>query len=313
MKALVIRGYGGLDMLDVAEVPAPKVGPGQVLIRVAAAGVNPIDWRIRKGEMKMMVRAKLPITLGAEVSGEIAEVGSGVTRLKVGDAVYSLVPGDIGGFAEYVAVPEEAAAVRPKTVDAVRGATVPVGSVTALQSLRDKGELRSGQRVLVNGASGGVGLFAVQLAKELGAEVTAVCSEAKFEMVRKAGASECIDYKKSDFTTLGKKWDLIFDSAATKKFSDCRKALEPAGHYVTTIGSGGDMIMPALNAFRSQKGRFIIVKPSAKDLEYVGSLLDAGKLTTSAAHVFPMAQMAEAQKLSESGKATGKIVVTVSA
>ena len=311
MKALVIRKYGGTDVLEHTEVPTPKVGPGQVLIKVEAASVNPIDWRIRKGEMKFFVRAKFPITLGAEVSGEISEVGSGVSRFKVGDKVFSLVPGDVGGFAEYVCVPEEAAAARPATLDAVQAASVPVGAITALQSLRDKGELKAGQRVLVNGASGGVGLFAVQLAKELGAVVTAVCSEAKFELVRSAGATECLDYKKADFTTLGKRWDLIFDAAASKKFADCRKALEPHGIYVTTIGGGGDMIMPAFNVFRSQKGRFIIAKPSSGDLTYIGGLLDTGKLKTVVGHVFPMAKMADAQDLSESGKSSGKIVITL--
>lgn len=311
MKALVIRKYGGTEVLEQVDLPTPKVGPGRILIKVEAASVNPIDWRIRKGEMKFFVRAKFPITLGAEVSGEIAELGSGTSRFKVGDKVFSLVPGDIGGFAEYVCVPEEAAAARPKTLDAVQAASVPVGAITALQSLRDQGELRAGQRVLVNGASGGVGMFAVQLAKELGAVVTAVCSEAKFEMVRSAGATETIDYKKSDFTTLGRRWDLIFDSSATRKFSDCRKALEPHGIYVTTIGRGSDMIMPAFNALRAQKGRFIIAKPSSSDLDTIRGLLDAGKLKTVVGHVFPMAQMAQAQDLSESGKSSGKIVITL--
>jgi NADPH:quinone reductase-like Zn-dependent oxidoreductase len=282
-----------------------------VLIKMEAASVNPIDWRIRKGEMKLMIRSRFPITLGAEVSGEIAELGSGTSRFKLGDKVLSLVPGDIGGLAEYVCVPEGAASLRPQSLDAIQAASVPVGAMTALQSLRDKGGLKSGQRVLINGASGGVGLFAVQIARELGAVVTAVCSDSKFQAVQDAGATEVIDYKKSDFTTLGKRWDLIFDAAASRKFADCRKALEPSGVYVTTIGSGADMVMPWLNPLRSQKGRFIIVKPRSADLDFIVELLAAGKLKPSVGRVFPMAELAEAQRLGESGKASGKIVITV--
>jgi NADPH:quinone reductase-like Zn-dependent oxidoreductase len=312
MKAVVIHKYGGVETLEHADVPAPTITPGHIIIRIEAVGVNPIDWKIRKGEMKMMVRAPFPIILGGEVAGVVTEVASDVTRFKVGDKVFSMVPGELGGYAELISVPETVAAQRPNQLDAVQGASVLVGAVTALQSLRDKGELKAGQRLLVNGASGCVGLFAVQLGVELGATVTAVCSEAKFDMAKAAGASECIDYKKSDFTKLGKKWDLIFDAVATRHFSNCHEALEPHGIYVTTISSGGDMAAPLLNPVRSQKSRFILMKPNAPDVDYVRGLVEAGKLKATVGGVFPLERIVEAQTLAESGKANGKIVITVS-
>lgn len=310
MRAIIIRKYGGPEVLEQADVPLPKVTAGHVLIKVEAAAMNPIDRKIRNGEMKMFVRAPFPIVLGGEVAGEITEVASDVTRLKVGDKVFSLVPGEHGGFAEYVSVPHEAAAVRPASLDAVQAVSIPVGAVTALQSLRDKGELQAGQHVLINGAAGGVGFFAVQIAKEMGAQVTAVCSEAKHELVRRAGASECIDYKKSDFTKLGRKWDLIFDAAGAKHFGDCRDALEPHGIYVTTISSGGDMVAPVLNPIRAQKSRFILMKPNIADLEHVRDLVESGKVKPFVGPIFPMAKMSEAQAVADAGTATGKIVIS---
>ena len=151
----------------------------------------------------------------------------------------------------------------------------------------------------------------MQLGKELGAAVTGVCSESKFELVKGYGAAECIDYKKSDFVKLGKKWDVIFDAAATRHFSNCHEALEAHGVYVTTIGSGSDMVSPVLNPIRSQKSRFIMMKPSVSDLDYVRGLVESGKLKATVGRVFPMSQIAEAQALAESGKANGKVVVTV--
>jgi NADPH:quinone reductase-like Zn-dependent oxidoreductase len=310
MKAILIRKYGGPEVVEHSDVPVPKLTAGHILIKVEAAAMNPIDRKIRNGEMKMFVRAPLPIILGCEVAGTITEVAPDVTRLKVGDRVYSPVPGDHNGFAEYVSVPHEVAAVLPKTLDMIQSVSLPVGTITALQSLRDKGELKAGQRVLINGASGGVGYYGVQLAKELGAHVTAVCSAAKHDLVRAAGATECLDYKTADFTKLGKKWDVIFDAAGTKHFGEVRDALEPHGHYVTTISSGGDMVAPVLNPVRSQKSHFIIMKPNIADTEYVRGLVDAGKLKPFVGPVFPLAKYDEAQAVSDGGKATGKIVLS---
>lgn len=309
MKAIIIHKYGGADVLEHADIAAPSLTPGHVIVRVEAAAINPIDWKIRKGEMKMMIRAPFPITLGGEYAGVVTEVASDVKRVKVGDLVWGVHPGEIGAYAEFISAPESAVGVRSAKLGAKEGASVLVGAMTALQSLRDKGELKAGQTVLVNGASGAVGISAVQIAAAMGAKVTAVCSEAKFDLVRGAGASECIDYKKDDFAKLGRKWNVIFDAAATRHFSNCHDALEAHGHYITTISSGGDMVSPVLNPVRSQKSHFILMKTSGADIDHIRDLVDQGKLKPFVGPTFPLAQAAEAQSLAEAGKATGKVIL----
>lgn len=311
MNAVVIRSYGGIEVIEHADLEVPRASPGHVVVRVEAAAVNPIDWKIRKGEMKMMIRLPFPITLGGEYAGVVTEVGPEVTRFRVGDAVWGMHPSEVGAFAEFIRAPESALGLRPSTLDAREAASLTVGAVTALQSLRDKGELKAGQRLLVNGASGSVGLCAVQIGVALGAHVTAVCSESKFDLVRQAGAADCIDYKRQDFATLGQKWNVIFDAAATRHFGDCHDALEAHGHYVTTISSGGDMLSPLLNPLRSQKSHFIFMKPNAADIDRVRELVEKGQLKPNVGPVFPLSKVAEAQALAEAGKATGKVIIAV--
>jgi NADPH:quinone reductase-like Zn-dependent oxidoreductase len=311
MKAIIIRHYGGPEVLELAHVPSPQPTAGQVLVRIEAAAVNPIDGKIRKGEMKMMLRLPFPITLGGEYAGVVTEVAGDVKRFKVGDRVFGMTPTESGAFAESIAVPEGLVGLRPSNVDAVQAASFSVGAVTALQSLRDKCELKPGQRVLINGASGSVGLAGVQIAVALGATVTAVCSAAKFDLVRAAGASDCIDYKTEDFAKLGRHWHAIFDAAATRHFANCHDALEAHGHYVTTISSGGDMMSPLLNPVRSQKSHFIMMKPNPTDIDFVRDLVEQGKLKPQVGATFPLAKTGDAIALAESGKATGKVVVTL--
>jgi NADPH:quinone reductase-like Zn-dependent oxidoreductase len=313
MNATVMTGYGGPEVLTYQTWPTPQPGPGQVLIRIHACSVNPVDWRIRKGELKLFVRERPPFLLGADISGEIAGLGDGATRLKVGDLVWVKLPGDIGGYAEYIAVPEEIVSIRPSGLSALEAAAVPAGATTALQALRDVAQLKSGQRVLINGASGGVGLFAVQLATILGAHVTAICGANGLDLVKSVGAAEAHDYKVTDFMKLGRKWHIIFDVSATRHFNDCHEALEDYGHYVTTIGSTGDMVAPMLNPLRSKKGHFIIVKSSASDLDEVRALFDGGRLKVVVDRVFPLAHAGEAQRYIESGKKNGKVVLDCTA
>jgi NADPH:quinone reductase-like Zn-dependent oxidoreductase len=308
-----MTGFGDTKVLQYKEWPTPRPGQGQISIRVHACSVNPIDWRIRKGEVKMFVRSRPPMILGADVAGEVAALGDGVSRFHIGDLVFAKLPGDIGGYAEYVTLSETIAAARPANLSAVEAACVPAGALTALQALRDVAEVEPGQRVLINGASGGVGLFAVQLARELGAVVTAVCGEAAFPLVTSLGAAEVIDYRQQDFTRLGKRWDVIFDVSATRSLRKCRPAMASEGVYVTTISSFGDILMPLFNFMRSRKGRYIIVKTSGNDLEYVRALIERGRLKPVVDRVFPLVQAAEAQRYLETGRPKGKIVLEVAA
>jgi NADPH:quinone reductase-like Zn-dependent oxidoreductase len=313
MHAMVMTSFGDIDVLRYQEWPTPAPRDQQLLIKVHACSVNPIDWRIRKGEMKLFMRARPPLILGADIAGEVAQLGPGARQFTVGDAVYVKLPNDIGGYAEYVAVPEAIVARRPANLSATQAAGIPAGAMTALQALRDVARLERGQRVLVNGASGGVGLFAVQLARELGATVTAVCSPSAAALVTRLGAAEVIDYRQSDFTQLGRRWQVIFDVAAARSLGQCRRALEPGGVYVTTISSSRDMIMPLFNPLRSRKGRFVLVKAAATDLDYLRGLVEGGRLEPIVDKVFPLARAADAQHYIETGKPRGKVILDIAA
>lgn len=309
MKAAFIEGYGGHEVLRVAELDKPTPRDGEVLVRVRAASVNPIDWKIRSGSMKLFMRKSFPLVLGADLSGEVAEVRPG-SRFKVGEAVMALLPGDVGAFAEYVSVPEHVASLAPKTTTFEEAASLPATAQTALQALRDLGGLQPGGSVVVNGASGGVGVFGVQLAKILGAKVTAVCSEANAGFVRELGADEVVDYRKADFTTLGVRHDVVFDAVSNRTFADCQRALGPKGVYVATMPSASLILRQVfLNAVSSQKAKGVVVKSKVEDLQYLAGLIDEKRLRTVIAKVFPLAEIAEAQKLSESGRVRGKIVL----
>ena len=313
MQAMVMTAFGDRTVLAYQPWPTPEPGPGQVLIRIHACSVNPIDWRIRKGEVKMFVRTRPPMILGADVSGEIARLGPGVTRFAIGDLVYVKLPGDIGGYAEYAVAAETIVARRPANLTAVEAAAIPACATTALQALRDVAGLKAGQRVLVNGASGGVGLFAIQLARVLGATVSAVCSPSAAALVTRLGADEVIDYQQTDFTRIGQRWNVVFDVSATRSLRQCRRAMERGGVYVTTISSMGDLLMPIFNPLRSRKGRFVIVKSSGADLDYLRGLMEAGTILPVIDRVFPLAQAADAQQYLETGKPRGKVVLTVAA
>src|SRR5262249_40937450 len=238
MKAVTIRRYGGPDVLeDRDDISAPRPRGRDILVRVRASNVNPIDWKIREGLLKMFIRAPMPMILGVDLAGEVVELGSDVTSLAVGDEVFAMMPRDIGAQAELVTLPADIVVKKPRTMSMAEAGAVPSSALTALQSLRDHGRLRPGGRVLVNGASGGVGLFGVQIAKLLGAaEICAVCSAASFALVEGLGATRLIDYSKSDFTREGGSYDVVFDSVGNRSPGECRRVVARGGTYVSTAG-----------------------------------------------------------------------------
>jgi NADPH:quinone reductase-like Zn-dependent oxidoreductase len=283
-----------------------------VLIGVRAASVNPIDWQLRSGALKSVNRLKLPAVLGVDLAGEVVEVTAG-SRFKVGDAVVASMPHDVGAFAEFVVAPETVVAPKPANLSFEQAGSFPAVALTALQCLRDLAKLKPGQSVLVNGASGGVGLFGVQLAKVLGAgSVTAVCGARGFDLVKGLGADELIDYRSSDFTKLGKKWDVILDAVHQHGFVASRQALAKPGAHVATSPPNWFAAFARqtlLNPFSSQKAYVVLMKTNAKDLEYLSGLFDAGKLKAVLDKTYPLAQVAEAQTYSATGRAQGKIVL----
>jgi NADPH:quinone reductase-like Zn-dependent oxidoreductase len=310
MKAVTISRYGGPEVLEYQDLPPPSPKDGEVVVKVRASNVNPIDWRIRDGALKMFIRAPFPMILGVDLAGEIVQVGAAVKRLSVGDAVFAMMPKDIGAQAELVAVDAGLVVPKPRNMTMEEAATVPAVALTALQALRDIAHVQPGQRVLVNGASGGVGLFAVQLGKVLGASVTAVAGAASFEMVKGLGADALIDYRKTDFTAGKEKYDVVFDCVGTRSAGECAPILRAGGVYINTSAMPGLFLRRAFNFLFSVKAYPILVASKGADLDYIRSLIEEGRLRTVIDRTFPVAEIAEAQMYSKTGRAKGKIVLT---
>ena len=326
MKAIAYEAFGSADVLELKEVRKPDVEPGGVLVRVRAASANPYDWHVMRGVpyvarlMGVGLRKPKDSVLGTDVAGEVEAVGNAVTRFRPGDEVFGFVGS--GGFAEYVSVPEKLLAVKPANLSFQQAATVPLAAVTALQGLRDAGEIRSRQKVLIVGASGGVGTFAVQIAKWYGADVTGVCSTRNLEMVHSIGADKVIDYTREDFTRSGQKYDLIFQLAGTAPPSACRRVLTPKGRLVLSSGdSPGRVIGPVgriikavlLSPFIGQTLRPFVAKPSSDDLQFLRELIEAGSVTPVIDRTYPLSESADAIRYLETGRAQGKVVISVSA
>jgi 2-desacetyl-2-hydroxyethyl bacteriochlorophyllide A dehydrogenase len=312
MHAVVINQYGAPDVLEYRSMNRPSIKPDQLLIKVQASSINPIDWKIRQGMMKFLPGQKFPMILGFDIAGEVMAVGSQITRFKPGDAIYAYsdqFPG--GAYAEYVAVSEKVTAPKPNTLSYEQAAAVPLAATTALQALRDQGRVMAGQKVLINGASGGVGTFAVQIAKALGAEVTAVCGTQNIELVRSLGADDVIDYKQQEFTQLPTKYNLIFDAVGKQSFSDCKSVLQPNGIYVTTQPLPKEFLQGVLTTFSSQKAKVILAKANSVDLLYLKEQIEEGKIRPVIDRTYPLAEVAEAHRYSEEGHAIGKIVITI--
>lgn len=322
MKAIVYTKYGPPDVLQLKEVEKPTPKDNEVLVRIHAASANAADWHLLRAEpfmvrfMSGLLRPKYKI-LGADVAGRVEAVGKDVKQFQPGDEVFGdLSASGFGAFAEYVAVPETALAPKPATLTFAEAATVPMSAVTALQGLRDQGQIRPGQKVLINGASGGVGTFAVQIAKAFGAEVTAVCSTGKMEIAHTLGADHVIDYTQEDFTQNGERYDLILAANGYHPLSAYRRALSPQGVYVMIGGSTAQIFQavilgPWLSKKGGQKMGNLLAKPNQKDLMVLKELVEAGKVRPVIDRCYPLSEVPEAIRYLEAGRAKGKVVITV--
>ncbi|MEV4578092.1 NAD(P)-dependent alcohol dehydrogenase [Nonomuraea jabiensis] len=324
MKAIRYHSYGSPDVIKLQDVDKPEIGDDDVLVRVRAASVNAGDWHLLRG-LPYIFRAQAGLTrpkahlLGADLAGEVVAAGRSVTALRPGDEVYGFCR---GAFAEYVAVPAEGFVVRkPDGLTFEEAAAVPVAAVTALQALRDKAQVRAGQKVLVNGAGGGVGPFAVQIAKALGAEVTGVCGPGNAEIVRSIGADHVVDYTKEDFTRSGERYDVILDNVANRSLADCRRVLAPRGIYLHNSGDKGGRwvgVMPRIvhvmlsSLFVRQRlvaGH--VADENTDDLVALRDLLEAGKIRPVIDRTHPLSEVPEAIGYVERGHARGKVVITM--
>lgn len=310
MKAVVIHRYGSPEVLQYEDVEQPKIKPSELLVKVHASSVNPIDWKIRQGMLRVITGNKFPKTLGFDVAGEVIEVGSGVTRFKPQDQIYGTVGFPGGAYAELAAVPEKSVALKPANMTYEEAAAVPGGALTALQALRNQGKIQPGQSVLINGASGGVGSFAVQIAKALGAEVTAVCSTKNVELVKSLGASRVIDYTQQDYTQDTAQYDIVFDAVGKQSFSQSKGVLKPNGVYVTTIPTADNVVQSLITALLpGKKAKFVFESPNSQDLVYLKELIEAGKIRVVIDRTYPLQELAAAHAYSETGRAVGKIVI----
>jgi NADPH:quinone reductase-like Zn-dependent oxidoreductase len=316
MKAMVYHNYGSPEVLELAEIEKPVAKDGQVLVKVRAASVNWLDWHFLAGTpflvrfMAGLLKPKNQV-LGIDVAGRIEAVGANVTQFQPGDEVFG--SSSHGCFAEYVCVPEEGVVTKPVNMSFEQVAAVPGAAIPALQGLRDAGKIKPGQQVLINGASGGAGTFAVQLAKAFEAEVTGVCSTRNLDLVRSIGADYVIDYTQEDFTQNGKYCDLIFDVVAKRSFSDCKRALRPQGIYVTTAFSP---LLALVGLWHSMTGDRKMVPlppkpPNKADLVFVKELLEAGQVTPVIDRCYSLSDLPDALLYLEKGHAQGKVVITV--
>lgn len=316
MKAIVYRKFGSPDVLRLEEVEKPAPKDNEILIKVRAASANAFDWRHLRADpffIRFMgaglLRPKHTI-LGADIAGQVEAVGGGVTKFHPGDEVFG--DGGYGGFAEYVCVSADRMVPKPSGITFEEAAAVPMAGLTALQGLRDAGRIREGQKVLINGASGGVGTFAVQIAKSYGTEVTGVCSTAKMDLVRAIGADHVIDYAQEDVTQQEQRYDLIFDVAAFRSLSKYKRILSPGGFYVLAGGSTVRMLQILFMPLTGAKNmKMMGAHISREDLLVLVDLLNEGRVKPMIDRCYGLSETAEALRYLEEGRARGKVVITV--
>jgi NADPH:quinone reductase-like Zn-dependent oxidoreductase len=322
MKAMVQDRYGLAEVLQLRDIDKPEIGDHDVLVHVRAAGVNPADWAVMCGlpyiarPVYGLRKPKNPVR-GTDVAGQVEAVGPSVTRFRPGDEVFGWC---VGAYAEYTSVSEDALALKPATLTFEQAASVPMAGLVALQALRDQGNVQAGQSVLINGASGGIGTFAVQIAKVLGADVTGVCSTGNVDLVRSIGADHVIDYTQEDFTQGGQRYEFILDNVANHSLSDLRGALTPTGTLVPNGGgfdnrwfaSGGRVIRAhALNRFVGHTLRPFLVSFNLEDLVALKEMIEAGKLTPVIDRTYQLTETPQAIAHVGKGHASGKVAITV--
>ncbi|HYQ68016.1 NAD(P)-dependent alcohol dehydrogenase [Actinophytocola sp.] len=331
MKAIVQDRYGAPDVLEFTTVATPVAGDDEVLVQVCAASVNAYDWHVMRGDPYLVrvmarelggLRGPRKRIRGRDVAGRVVATGGHVTGFGVGDEVFGDLGGASGAFAEYAAVPAAQLAHKPAGLTFEQAAAVPLAANTALIALRDVADVRAGQRVLVNGASGGVGTFAVQLAKAYGASVTAVCSTRNAELARELGADEVVDYRREDFTRTGRRYDVVLDLVANRSLRDLRRALAPTGILLLSGGGtseGGSLVGPLGLVIRAQlaarfaRHRMVVVSevPSSENLVALRELIESGRLTPVIDRTYPLSETAEAIRYVETEHARAKVVITM--
>ncbi|MBZ5524245.1 MAG: NADP-dependent oxidoreductase [Acidobacteriia bacterium] len=332
MKAILSHSYGGPEVLRLEDVPVPKIGPNGVLVRVRAVSVNPIDWKLRQGHLRLLRNFVFPVIWGADCSGEVVEVGGAVTLFKPGDEVYGFKDGSVGKtyrgtYAEFIAVPEKSLAKKPANLSHEQAAAVPLAALTAWQGLLKQGRLEAGQRVLIHAGAGGVGVFAIQIAKAFGAFVGATAGSHNQQFLRELGADLAIDYERERFGERIAGCHVVLDGVGRSVWRESLKALKPGGRLVALVAPipqksesrlgflavvAGRLLAAKVSArLRGRSLAMLRVKPRGGDLEKISAFIEAGKIRPVIEKIFSMDQMQEAHRLSEAGHVRGKIVVRI--
>jgi len=332
MKALILKSYGGLDRLALTDIPRPEIKADEILVKVHAAGLNPIDYRIPQGLFKPILRLKLPATMGSDLSGTVVEVGSRVTRFKPGDAVFaSVFDMHIGTLAEFAAVPEQAAALKPANLDFVQAASIPMVGLTSWQALKERAQIQPGQKVFIPAGSGGIGTFAIQLAKHFGATVGTTTSTGNMDLVRSLGADEVIDYKNQTFEEVLHGYDAVLGTVQGDALEKSLQILKPDSTVVSLVGPpdaafararGMSFFMQFVFSMLSRKiirkakkrdaaYSFLFVRPDGGQLGEIGKLLDASRIRPVIDQVFPFDQAIEGLAYLGQGRAKGKVVIAM--
>jgi len=313
MKAVAFDRYGSAEELQYRELSKPIAKSHELLVRVRASSVNPVDWKIRQGHLQLLTGFNFPRIVGSDISGVVVEVGSEVTQFQPGDEVYTFLNPIAGGAcAEYAAVAESSAAIKPKNITHAEAAGVPIAGLTALQALRDLGEIQAEKKVLINGASGGVGIFAVQVAKAMNAEVTGVCSAKNREFVKGLGADFVLDYAEIDFTQQPEKYDIILDAVGTKTFAECESVLETEGVYISTLPSFDNLAPMLMSWFLpGKKAKLIVANANPADLGMLRELIESEQVEPIVDRTYSLPEVAAAHVYSETGRAVGKIAIAI--
>jgi NADPH:quinone reductase-like Zn-dependent oxidoreductase len=323
MKAIVYREYGSADVLKFEEVPQPTPADNEVLIKVRAAAVNPLDWHMMRGVpgfVRLFAGLQKPkrTRLGGDMAGDVVSVGTAMSGLKPGDGVFGAVD---GAFAEYVCAPASLVAIKPENMTYEQAAAAPIAGLTALQALRDKAKLQSGQKVLINGASGGVGTFAVQISRWMGAKVTGICSTRNVDLLREIGSESVVDYTHEDFATGDERYDVIFDLVGNRPLAEFRRVLHPTGVFIACGGGGPETSAGRLLAgmvkqlvqgwFTRQRLVGILAQRRKDDLELLSKLMASGDLVPVIDRRYPLSEVPQAIRYVEAGHARGKVVIAV--
>ncbi len=312
MKAVFFNKYGSADVLEVGDLEKPIINEHEILIEAHASSVNPVDWKIRSGSMKLLTGKKFPRGLGGDVAGKVVEIGGKVVGFKVGDDVYGKLSGFKGNtYAEYVIANPKDLALKPTNLNFNESASIPLAALTAYQALVNLGGITKDSKILINGCSGGVGHFAVQIAKAIGAHVTGVCSAKNIKLAKELGTDTSIDYTKENIVNSKIKYDIFFDAVANQSYGKIKPILNKNGRYVSTLPSVGVVLNSITGLFSTKKGKMINVKSNLQDLQQLTKWIENGKLKPIVEKIYPLEDVIEAHRYSETGRVVGKLVISI--